>query len=269
MSEPPIIPDGERDAQWEVEVRRTASTFAYPPTPDIAGKVRPRLSTRQMSRNMRVARVLAAVLLIALVLGALISVPAVRAKLQEILHIGAITIFVGEPSPTPPPSAVSPTPTPVPPGVLTSVLQLPGETTLADAESQLGRAITLPTYPADLGQPDHVYVQGVDFPLVTLAWLVPGTDDQVRMSLQIVSSAANGAKYEPYRVVDTQVNGRRAMWFENPHQLTFYTDIGAPDEPLTRIIDTHVLVWEADRLTYRLETDLSMEDAVRVAESIE
>src|SRR5687768_5232188 len=98
MTEPPITPDGGQDT-WEVEVRRTASAFEYPPTPDIAGKVRSRLTARQPRPYIRLVRVLAAVLIVALALGVLLSVPAVRAKLQEILQIGAITIFVGEPSP--------------------------------------------------------------------------------------------------------------------------------------------------------------------------
>jgi hypothetical protein len=35
-----------------------------------------------------------------------------------------------------------------------------------------------------------------------------------------------------------------------------------------RLVSGHVLIWEEDGLTYRLETDLSMEEAVAIAESL-
>jgi hypothetical protein len=36
-----------------------------------------------------------------------------------------------------------------------------------------------------------------------------------------------------------------------------------------RMIDGQVLIWEGDGITYRLETDLSLEEAIRIAESLE
>jgi hypothetical protein len=36
-----------------------------------------------------------------------------------------------------------------------------------------------------------------------------------------------------------------------------------------RLIKGHVLIWEQEEITYRLETDLPLEEAVRVAESLQ
>jgi hypothetical protein len=35
-----------------------------------------------------------------------------------------------------------------------------------------------------------------------------------------------------------------------------------------RLVEGQVLIWEADGITYRLETELSMEEAVAIAESL-
>jgi hypothetical protein len=34
------------------------------------------------------------------------------------------------------------------------------------------------------------------------------------------------------------------------------------------LIDGHVLIWAEDNLSYRLESDLPLEEAIRIAESI-
>ncbi len=35
------------------------------------------------------------------------------------------------------------------------------------------------------------------------------------------------------------------------------------------MIDGHVLIWKKSSLTYRLETDLSLKEAIKIAESLE
>jgi hypothetical protein len=37
---------------------------------------------------------------------------------------------------------------------------------------------------------------------------------------------------------------------------------------LKRLIDGHVLIWTEGDITFRLETDLSVEEAIQVAESL-
>ena len=41
------------------------------------------------------------------------------------------------------------------------------------------------------------------------------------------------------------------------------------DIQFTRMIDGHVLIWEENKITYRLETDLELDEAIRIAESLQ
>jgi hypothetical protein len=38
---------------------------------------------------------------------------------------------------------------------------------------------------------------------------------------------------------------------------------------IRRLIDGHVLIWEEDGITYRLETGVTLEEAVKIAESLQ
>jgi hypothetical protein len=68
----------------------------------------------------------------------------------------------------------------------------------------------------------------------------------------------------PRTVEMTQVNKQPAVWAEGPYILNMKNG-GAENY---RLIDGYVLIWEEGGLTYRLETDLSMEEAIRIAESL-
>jgi hypothetical protein len=263
MSERP--PDN--DTAFEQQIRETAQQFDYPATPDIAAKVQMRLRSERPRPAVRVMRLAAAALLALVLFGALWSVPSVRAAILQILRIGAVTVIVGEETPTSEPPAPTQTPDPND-NVYDSVLELPGETTLEDAAAQLGREIPLPTYPGDLGQPDHVYVETMVTPIVTLAWLEPGSEIDVRLVLMVVSNRGSVFKYEPWEFVRTEVNGVEALWFENPHTLVFYGGNTRDEPDIERRITMSVLLWETGGYTYRLETKFDMDEAVRVAESV-
>ena len=267
MSEP------ERNERWEAQVRETARRLPYPPTPDIAGGIRQRLQERLPSPYRRL--VWAAVVTL-LVLGGLLSVPEVRAAVLEALRIGGITIFMNEPTATltatPAPTTAdivrTPRPTRTPfiePTPVASVLDLPGETTLEAARSEVNFDILLPTYPADLGAPDRVFLQDFGGDVVTLVWL----DDagNVRLSLQILNERVVGSKYEPHDYAETTVNGRQAFWLTGEHILAFYDRRSGGD--FIRLIESNVLIWEEEGITYRLETEATLEEAVRIAESLE
>ncbi len=264
MSNRPVLPpDG---ARWETEVADKARAYVFPLTPDVAAKVRARLRERQSPR--RLLRAAVAAVLVVLVLAALWSVPAVRAAVERIFRLGAVTIFVGEPTDTPAPSQTAPVmPTATVRGVgtpLTSALQLTGETTLEEARRRLPTALLLP---AAYGEPQHVYLYEMPAPLVTLVWTEPDHPDQVRLALQIVSNRGDAMKVEPSGVTETRVGTHLALWSQGPHLLMFYVD-GEPDPALTRQVNDNVLIWQQAGYTYRLETDLPMDDAIGVAESL-
>jgi hypothetical protein len=210
-----------------------------------------------------------------LAVAVLLSVPEVRAAIAEFLQIGVVRIFITAPTetsaPTPVPTAeltieVPVTATPLPAStVLPSLLDLDGETTLDDARTHAGFSIPLPTYPSDLGQPDHVYLQDMAGSFVVLVWIDPQQPDRVRLSLHLIGPGSFAAeKYQPTVVEQASVNGQPAAWAEGPYMLRVRN--GYIDE--RRLIEGHVLIWKEGDITYRLETDLSLEEAVKIAESL-
>lgn len=261
--------------QWEAQVRATARTLPYPATPDLAGAVRERLA-RPAVRFAPRRRFGYAVIAVAVALFALLALPPVRAAVLDVLRIGAVRIRLIEPTPTPaPPMPIRTTPTPAPPTAtpLRSVLDLAGETTLADARRRAAFPIKLPTYPADLGPPNQVFFQNPGSALVVLVWRDPNRPDRVRLSLEVFESgvyAEKSAILEKSQmnvIATTSVNGQTAIWTEGAHLLLVRTPSGEELQP-RRIVQGNVLIWTEGDLTYRLENNLSMQEAVRIAESL-
>jgi hypothetical protein len=70
------------------------------------------------------------------------------------------------------------------------------------------------------------------------------------------------------RVIErTSVHGRPAVWTLGPYVLEYVVD-GRRDYQSRRLVDGHVLIWEESDITYRLETDVSLEEAIKIAESL-
>ncbi len=202
----------------------------------------------------------AALLLVSL----LVLAPPVQARLRDILRIGSVRIGWTQPTPT---RHASPTPTPLP-----SILDLAGQTTLAQAKQQAGFTIRLPTYPSDLGPPDRVFLQQTDEygppgTMVVLVWLDPVHPSRVRLSLFELSNNVFFYKMAPQAVQETTVNGQRALWTTGP----YYVEIQEGDQTTYEqrmLVTGHSLLWTDGAITYRLETDLSLQEAVRIAESL-
>jgi hypothetical protein len=153
------------------------------------------------------------------------------------------------------------------PTPLNSVMDLAGETTLAEAQEQIDFPIRLPTYPADLGSPDRVFFQNIGGPAVVLVWLDPNKPSRVALSLHQLGPGTFADKGNPGSVQETTVNGRQALWTEGPYILQFRRG-NRVDYDMRRLVTGRVLIWVEGEVTYRLETDLPLEEAVRVAESL-
>jgi hypothetical protein len=252
-----------------------AASFHYPPTPDIAGSVRKRLQTDRGRRGWRppVAprRLAWALAVLLLLFGGIIATPDARARILAFLRIGSVEIVVPTASPplrsTPAEQRTAPTASPTP---LSSRLNLNGQTTLAEAQQRVDFPIHLPSYPEDLAAPDGVYVQDLGGLVVILVWLEPGSSTRVRMSLHQLTEDAFAEKQVQQRelIQETTVNGQRAAWVRGPHILQFRTPSGGFDLHERRLVLGNVLIWEENEVTYRLETELPLEEAVRVAESL-
>jgi hypothetical protein len=225
------------------------------------------------------------VLLALLTLGGLLAVPQARAAVLKALRIGAIQIFVTEPRPTAGPATVATpltgadaatpvdTVTAVPPTAtatlapLTAMMaNLAGATTLSEAQALLSFPIRLPTYPADLGRPDMVFIQEMNDgePVVILVWLEPDNPEEVRLSLYQIGNGDFAFKQTTRLVQETTVNGEWAIWVEGPHLLQLIDDQRQP----WLFVEGNVLIWAEENITYRLESGLSLAEAVRIAESL-
>jgi hypothetical protein len=258
------------EMEFETQLRSLASGMDYPPTPDIAGSVRarlhastpPRLLNRSLPRSLVVTLVLIASLML---------IPPVRAAVIEFIQIGIVRIFRSDPAPAPQeiPGTMMPvtaTPGPTLPALIPLLEEIAGETTLGDAQRMVEYPILLPAYPAELGEPDRVFVQDAEGFMTILVWIDPQQTDRVRMSLHIIPEGSWAIeKVSPTILRETEVNGQRAVWAVGPYPIRLFNG----DLQFRRMIDGQVLIWEGDGITYRLETDLPLEEALRVAESLE
>jgi hypothetical protein len=260
------------DMEFENRLSSIANGMEYPPTPDIAGPVMTRL--RPSTRPRFISRKLAWSLTIVFVLiSSLALIPPVRAAIIEFIQIGVVRIFPRSVEPT---AEVIQTPEITIPLTATPEVQSPslaplfeniaGETKLANAQQIANYPILLPAYPPELGQPNHVYVQDADGAMTILVWMDPLHPEDAVMSLHFIpegSWAIN--KMGPVVIEETEVNGQRAVWAVGPYPLKMRNG----DLDVTRLIDGHVLIWAEGDVTYRLETDLTLEEAIKVAESLE
>jgi hypothetical protein len=273
---------------FEKQIVSLARELDYPHTPDIAGSVMTRLrvspsptgrlrsapsgGVRGEGRPRSISRPLAWSLTIILILfTSLMLIPPVRAAVFDFIQIGVVRILQGEP--TPPnqefPSTMVPitaTPAATSQPLIPLLERLAGETTLEGAQQAVDYSILLPSYPPDLGPPDRVFVQDADGDMTILVWIDPQQSDEVLMSLHIVPLGSWAIeKGNPALIQQTMVNGQRAIWAVGPYPLRFSNG----DLDFTRMIDGRVLIWTGGEITYRLETKLSLEEAIKIAESLE
>jgi hypothetical protein len=276
MSDIPILPaDPERHPEWEANVTRMAADLRYPPTPDIAGRLR----DRRTRRTPVVLHLAQAAAVLVLVFAALMAVPQVRAQVSRILQIGVIRILLDDPTPVPtatiaslptseaaPTRIVSPTPPPTDDGTLNSVLELPGETTLAEAQAQFRYPILLPAYPTGLGEPDRVFYIESSGTMVALVWLDPDDPDTPLLSLFAFGPGSDVWKNGLTNVTELTIEGKGAVWTEEPHISEFRVDASGP---IRRRVNDPVLIWFNNPLTYRLEGQLTLEEATKIMQSLE
>jgi len=271
--EPELTP-----ASLEDRLRRAAAGFAYPETPDLAARVRQRLEgqPRAVPRR-RPNRLAFGLVLLLLALSALLLVSPVRARILDWIRIGSVQIFFGQPTATPTPSAapaagtgtgvpqstLTPAPTPT---FVRSVLNIGGELPFAQAQEQAGFPIRLPAYPPDLDSPSHVFLQQMNGPVVVLVWVEPNDPTKVRLSIsEAPSSQRIFEKYDPKSVQETRVGSFPAVWLDGEYVLVMRNG----NFTMTRLITQgHTLIWSTGQMTFRMETDVDLAEAIRIAESI-
>jgi len=239
--------DDYQPERFAERIQGLAAGFRYPPTPDIATRLRQ--PQRRPVRRPRLAWAIAIVLAIA---AGLLTVPAVRAAVVEIVKLGAVRIFLGGPTPLPPTGHLS-------------LSELPGETTLEVARASAAIPIRIPTYPVDLGPPDRVFLLRGFGGTVILVWEDPNYPDLARLALFEIPQGPIVNKLFPERIESTSVAGRPAIWTIGDH----FIEVIVEGQRKQVLVGGNVLIWSLEEVTYRLETTLSLEEALRIAESFE
>ena len=114
-----------------------------------------------------------------------------------------------------------------------------------------------------MGEPDEVYAhRNVELPAVTLVWR---DEDGAPLSLTEIGIAEFAMKLVGEEGVrHFWVGDRPAVWLTGPHrlQLLGYLESGS------LLIESNVLVWADGGVTYRLEGNLTQEEARAIAESL-
>jgi hypothetical protein len=260
---------------FERQVVSISREINYPRTPDIAGAVMTRLRVEAGGRPRFVPRRLAwSLVFLMIFFSSLMLIPPARAAILEFIQIGVVRIFRAEPTPVTPPQAEFPvtmvpvTATPASTGqaLIPFLEKLAGEMTLEQAQQRVPYPILLPSYPSGLGRPDRIFVQDADGPMTILVWLDPQRPDQVLMSLHFLPPGSWAIKkMEPTIIQETTVRSQRAVWTVGPYPL----QLSNGNIDFMRMVEGHVLIWTEGEVTYRLETELPLEEAVKVAESLE
>jgi hypothetical protein len=246
-------------------LQRAAARLPYPPTPNLASDS---VRAGTIARRTRHARLRLRMGLLALaLLAGLLIVPEVRARVLRIFQIGAMEIVPIEPTSATlnDLSKVSVTATAIPSDMLQG---LAGETSLESARAQVRFPIRLPGYPADLGPPDRVYLQDLNGDALILVWLDAQQPERVRLSLYILTSDIFGNKSNVTLLEETTVNGQGAVWVSGSHLLRIITQSGEQQLLERRLVTGNVLIWDEGDLTYRLESEFTLQEAIRIAESL-
>lgn len=290
------------DRELEAALRGLAATIdwpapALPDGTDIAASVRARLEAgpavagvapveRPASRpfvarlfegwSLRPARRALVLALIALLVVAAIAGAA-------ILGLPGLRITLGEAPPTPAPtveasSALPPTPTPTP-GPLGSSMGL-GESLDPDDPVALDEAAGFDVrWPDDsaIGPPDAAYVDRFKGGQVSLLWAsrddLPAT---LEPSVGLLLSQFQGAVEQGFfnKSVDqgtvverVRVDGQPGYWLQGDPHVFFWQGAGGFVDDTRRWVGD-VLLWADGPITYRLETSLGRDEAIRIAETL-
>ncbi|MDF1602150.1 hypothetical protein [Nocardioides sp. YIM 152315] len=219
------------------------------PSEGLAGAVLRRVAdppTRRTAEWWTRRRRLAALVVVAIVVG-LLATPPVRAAVADWFGFGAVRVEPG--------GAGTSDPAPPPP-------DLPVAGRLSEAAALVGFPVSAP---AGLGDPDGVEVSP-DRRRVSMSWT---TDDAGVLRLDQFDARLDYSvvKRTP-GVTFVGVDGGDALWFEEPHEVALIDADGTQVTHSARLAG-HTLIWQDGATTLRLEGDIDLGRAIRVAESSE
>jgi hypothetical protein len=241
-----------------------------PDGPDLAMRVRtrivenpPEVARRGFSLRWPVRRSLVLAIVALVVLAAVVGAVA--------FGVPGIRLIFGDPGGTPPPAVASPTAATQPGAGLDLGTRVP----VAELEERAGFPVRFPTDPL-LGTPDATYVS--DRNEVALVWaprdgLPPTVEGDIGLLIMQFRGSVNpepigkiistGTTVEPVNMDDGT-----GYWIAgDPHVYFYMTPEGEHIEEGRRWVGD-ALIWQRGDMTYRIETSLGRDAAIRIAESL-
>jgi hypothetical protein len=277
MAEPRLPLAAPSDAELEQALTDLGRALTYPATPDLARSVGARLATEPATRPSapwpvtRSRRVwLTAAILLLLLIGSLVLFPQVRTAIADRLGLRGVRIEWLEQAPTPAPVGQD--------------LMLGRTMTLEEARSAVDFPLYAPTLEG-FALPSEVYLSGRgDATMVSFVYPsrpgLPESDvagvgallTQFRgtpeRNLIIKGLLGEGGEAET-RLVGVTVGGHSGFWIGGaPHTVFFVCPDSSQCREERYRLAANVLLWEEDGLTLRLESALSQDAALAIAESV-
>lgn len=247
------------DSGVERSLRSLRGEVAFPPTPDIVSGVMGSLPSHPA--KPRVRRVIAvAAAAVVLAMGLVVAIPATRQAVARMLGLGGVAISHGQ--------------APGSPGALGTNLDLGSPTTLAQVRRRVSFAVWTP---ARLQAPDAVFLsREVPGGKVSLAyhstttlpeapengWGALVTEFKAPVNRILMKKLATTAQVRP-----VELRGSTAYWVRGRHIVYWFnsTDGSVLDDTIRFAPNT--LLWERDGVTIRLESELTLSQALRIARS--
>ena len=255
----------ERMTEQELDATLAAlgEQLAYPRPTRLADAVRARLREPRAGRwwdalrspRYAFAPILATLAVLALVVT--LANPDARAAAIQFLHVRG-----------------TPVATAVPRATFAGAL-----TTLDEARRGADFTVLAPTDPR-LGAPDEVYrgkSPSGTHDVVTLVYTaragIPVSREAgvsalvVEFRGRVDESLFGKVAGAGTRIEDVTVNGGKGFWIEGEPHLFFYRDEAGNPQSETLRLAGNTLLWEQDGVTFRLEAQVSRDDALRIAAS--
>jgi len=242
--------------ELELALVELGRSLEFPPTPDIAARVRERIAAEPAQRphvTLFPARraLVVALAVIAVSVGALMAVPGTRAAILEFFGLRGVAIERVETLPTVPKQ---------------TELNLGSPMSIEEVEALVDFELVVPER---LGEPDEVYY--LDFPPGGMVSFVWGSAENPRALFTqfratvtdiIFKKAAAETMIEPVTIA-----GRQGYFLSGaPHVFNYLDANGEFREDTVRLVG-NVLLWEHGPLTLRLEADVTKAEALHIARS--
>ena len=252
------------DERLGAALKTVATQVEYPPTPQLAGRVRARLQEtpephRVPLRSRRYAFAVAIVGALAVVFAATMALsPRAREAVADFIGVGGVRIGFDEPSPS-----LSPV----------DELDLGPEVTLEEAEVFVDFDVKTPRL-ADLPEPEIHLTTPPPSGMVSLLYrdAYKDADDPGLLVTQFEARLEEGflkklSFDEGARVEYLMVRGSPGYWVTGTHFFAYFDETGDIREETLRLAE-NVLLWEEDGITYRVEGGFDRAEALKVADSM-